>query len=61
MNGSYVRSRTQWIIAGEKPSSYFLTQNQIIIQSCKIIPKLENEKGEIITDEDEILENAKTP
>ena len=58
MNGSYVRSRAQWINAGEKPSSYFLSLESNNY-TCKIIPKLENEKGEIITDQEEILENAK--
>ena len=57
MKGCYVRSRAQWINEGEKPSSYFLGLESNNFTS-KIILKIENDKGELITDQKEILHEA---
>ena len=57
MRGHYVRSRMQWTEEGEKPSKYFSnleTRNFV----NKTIPKLVNERGDIIHDQKQMLSEA---
>ena len=57
MRGSYIRSKIQWIEEGEKPSNFFLNlETKHFIN--KTIPKLVNEKGDTISEQDKILKEA---
>ena len=55
--GMLVRSRAQWVDEGEKPTKYFCGLES---KNCtsKIIPKVEKDNGEIVTDQNEILKEA---
>ena len=58
IKGSMVRSRALWISEGEKPSKYFFgleSRNYV----NKIISKVENCNGDIITDQGKILDETK--
>ena len=52
MKGKLVRSRAQWVDEGEKPTKY--SKNY----TSKIIPKVEKDNGEIVTDQKEILKEV---
>ena len=55
LKGSVIRSRAKWIEEGEKPTKYFFgLENRNFIS--KIIPRIEKENGDIITKQDDILE-----
>ena len=58
MQGILIRTHAQIIEEDEKPSKYFcnLENNNY---SSKIIPKIENEDGSFIKEQDAILEEAK--
>lgn len=58
LRGRVIRSRMQWIEEGEKPSSYFCGLESRNFTS-KIIPKIEKENGEIVTNQYEILNEVK--
>ena len=58
MHGKIVRSRIQWIEEGEKPTSYFCGLESKNFTS-KIIPKVEKENGDIVTNQKEILKQVK--
>ena len=54
LRGNYIRSRVKWIEEGEKPSRYFCNlESQNFIS--KQITKLERENGQIIYNQDDIL------
>ena len=58
MRGQYIRSKTQWVEEGEKPSKYFInleTKNYV----NKTIPKLIDKSGNIIENQKRILNEAK--
>jgi hypothetical protein len=50
MKGKLVRSRAQWVDEGEKPTKYFCGLESKNYTS-KIIPKVEKDNGEIVTDQ----------
>ena len=58
MQGILIKSRTQIIEDDEKPSHYFCNLEKHNYNS-KIIPKLERKDGKVITDQFEILNDAK--
>ena len=58
LRGKEVRSRIQWKEEGEKPSSYFCGLEAKNFTS-KIIPKVEKENGEIISDQNGIFVEVK--
>ena len=58
MQGILIRSRTQITEDDEKPSHYFCNLEKHNYNS-KIIPKLERKDGKVITDQFEILNDAK--
>lgn len=58
MKGKLIRSRAQWVEEGEKPSGYFCGLESKNFVS-KIIPKVEKDDGQIITDQFEILKEVK--
>ena len=58
MKGKLVRSRVQWIEEGEKPTKYFCGLESRNFTS-KIIPRVEKDNGEIVTDQNDILKEAK--
>ena len=58
MRGKIVRSRVKWIEEGEKPSKYFCGLESRNFTS-KIIPKVEREDGQIITNQKDILMETK--
>jgi hypothetical protein len=53
MKGKLVRSRAQWVDKGEKPTKYFCGLESKNYTS-KIIPKVEKDNGDIVTDQKEI-------
>ena len=58
MRGHFIRSKMQWTEEGEKPSKYFInleTKNFV----NKTIPKLVNNEGVVIDNQEEILDEAK--
>ena len=58
MRGQYIRSKTQWVEEGEKPSKFFInleTKNYV----NKTIPKLIDQSGNIIENQKQILNEAK--
>ena len=57
MKGKLVRSRAQWVDEGEKPTKYFCGLESKNYTS-KIIPKVEKDNGEIVTDQKEILKEV---
>lgn len=58
LKGHFVRSRTQWIEDGEKPTNYFChLENRNYIN--KTIPKLIDDEGNCISDQKNILTEAK--
>lgn len=59
MKGKLVRSRVQWIEEGEKPTKYFCGLESKNFTS-KIIPKVEKEGGIIVTNQFDILKEAKS-
>ena len=57
IKGSIVRSRAKWIEEGEKPTNYFFSlENRNFVS--KIIPRLEKENGDVITKQEDILEEV---
>ena len=58
MMGKMVRARIQWIEEGEKPSTYFCGLESKNFTN-EIIPKVEKEDGNIITNQKGILKEAK--
>ena len=54
MKGKLVRSRAKWVDEGEKPTKYFCGLESKNYTS-KIIPKVEKDNEEIVTDQKEIL------
>ena len=52
--GCYIRSKMQWAEEGEKPSIFFINLETKIFTN-KTIPKLVNESGNVITDQNQIL------
>ena len=50
----YIRSKMQWAEEGEKPSIFFINLETKIFKN-KTIPKLVNESGNVITDQNQIL------
>ena len=59
LRGSLIRSRAKWITQGEKPTNYFFNlENRHY--SSKIIPKIITEDDIEITNQNEILKEAKT-
>lgn len=54
IRGSLIRSKAKWVHEGEKPTSYFLNLENRNFTS-KIIPNIQKENGEFITDQVEIL------
>ena len=59
MQGIYVRSGAQWLNHGEKPSKHFLNLEANNYTS-KIIPKIQQENGETITKQEDILSSLNT-
>ena len=57
MKGKLVRSRAQWVDEGEKSTKYFCGLESKNYTS-KIIPKVEKDNGEIVTDQKEILKEV---
>ena len=57
MKGKLVRSRAQWVDEGEKPTKY-LCGLESKNYTSKIIPKVEKDNGEIVTDQKEILKEV---
>ena len=55
----YIRSKMQWAEEGKKPSIFFINLETTIFTN-KTIPKLVNESGNVITDQNQILQEAKT-
>jgi hypothetical protein len=51
--------KMQWAEEGEKPS-FFFTNLEANVFTNKTIPKLVNESGNVITDQNKILQEAKT-
>ena len=51
------RAITHWINEGEKPTQYFLNLESYNYAS-KVIPKIEKENGDIITDQAKILDET---
>ena len=58
MRGQYIRSKTQWVEEGEKPSKYFINLETKIYVN-KTIPKLIDKSGNIIENQKRILNEAK--
>ena len=56
--GCYIRSKMQWAEEGEKPSFFFINLEAKHFTN-KTIPKLVNESGNVITDQNQILQEAK--
>ena len=54
IKGAMIRSRVNWIENGEKPTNYFCSLEKRNY-TTKIIPKIENEEGKIISNQKEIL------
>ena len=54
LKGKIVRSRVQWIEEGEKPTNYFCGLESKNFMS-KIIPKIERDDGEMLTDQNKIF------
>jgi hypothetical protein len=59
LQGCYIRSKIQWAEEGEKPSIFFIYLETKKF-THKTIPKLVNESGNVITDQNQILQEAKT-
>lgn len=58
LKGNYIRSRTQWIEEGEKPTRYFCNlESRNFIN--KQFSKLDIENGQIIESQEEILNKTK--
>ena len=57
MKGKLVRSRAKWVDEGEKPTKYFCGLESKNYTS-KIIPKVEKDNEEIVTDQKEILKEV---
>ena len=55
----YIRSKMQWAEEGEKSSIFFINLETKMFTN-KTIPKLVNESGNVITDQNKILQEAKT-
>ena len=54
IKGQQVRSKLQWLKEGEKPTKYFCNlENKNFIE--KTVKKLQNEKGQFLTEQKEIL------
>ncbi|MEW8544166.1 MAG: endonuclease/exonuclease/phosphatase family protein, partial [Candidatus Thiodiazotropha sp.] len=59
MKGYVIRSRAQWVEEGEKPSKFFCSlENRNLVN--KTMYKLNSSNGEIIHDQFQILDEAKT-
>ena len=58
MKGQFIRSRADWLQAGEKATQYFCNLER---KNCidKTIRKICTENGEILTNQDNILKNIK--
>ena len=54
LQGCYIRSKMQWAEEGKKPSIFFINLETKIFKN-KTIPKLVNESGNVITDQNQIL------
>ena len=54
LQGCYIRSKMQWAEEGEKPSIFFINLENIFFTN-KTIPKLVNESGNVVTDQNQIL------
>ena len=54
IKGQQVRSKLQWLKEGEKPTRYFCNlENKNFVE--KTVKKLQNEKGQFLTEQKEIL------
>jgi hypothetical protein len=58
LRGCYIRSKMQWAEEGEKSSIFFINLETKMFTN-KTIPKLVNESGNVITDQNQIFQEAK--
>ncbi|KAK3088083.1 hypothetical protein FSP39_014464 [Pinctada imbricata] len=58
LKGAFIRSRAKWVEEGEKPSKYFCHLESRNFTN-KLIPKIEEDNGNIISEQHEILEATK--
>jgi len=58
LKGNLLRSKAKWVMEGEKPSHYFCNLESRNFTN-KIIPNVQKENGDIISDQKEILKEAK--
>lgn len=57
LKGNLLRSKAKWVMEGEKPSHYFCNLESRNFTN-KIIPNVQKENGDIISDQKEILKEA---
>ena len=58
LKGAFIRSRAKWVEEGEKPSKYFCHLESRNFTN-KLIPKVEEDNGNVILDQQSILESTK--
>jgi hypothetical protein len=58
LQGCYIRSKIQWAEEGEKPSIFFIYLETKHF-THKTIPKLVNASGNVVTDQNQIFQEAK--
>ena len=58
LKGAFIRSRAKWVEEGEKPSKYFCHLESRNFTN-KLIPKIEEDNGNVILEQHEILDATK--